>query len=216
MPLSPRQHLSHGPTLSNDHPPTEWKHVKPGEEVSFLIEERQKTRHKVRESHNIMSSFSVLRLLSRCHWVSLMPSYCPSFHSVVWVSRVNFCRSMSADTVFCQVFIALLTGNFPSTTNLANAFTQSPSSFNSTWPCHLSLHLITPPNASTPMLLFSSVLSCLSFRETRHIHMIILIYVLSILDFVKEGTVCPYLGVTQPRALWDKIIFLWRALEVYY
>ena len=50
MPLSPGQHLSHGPTVNNDHPPTEWKHVKPGEEVSFLIEERQKTRHKVRES----------------------------------------------------------------------------------------------------------------------------------------------------------------------
>ena len=50
MPLSHGQHLSHGPTVSNDHPPTEWKHVKPGEEVSFLIEERQKTRHKVGET----------------------------------------------------------------------------------------------------------------------------------------------------------------------
>ena len=69
----------------------------------------------------------------------------------------------------------------PSTTTLTLAFTRSASPFHSTSPCHLSLHLlITFPITSTPRRFLSSVLGCLSFRETPHIHLIILISVLSI------------------------------------
>ena len=44
MPLSPGRLTIGSPSSPES---TDWKHVKSGEEVSFLIEERQKTRHKV-------------------------------------------------------------------------------------------------------------------------------------------------------------------------
>ena len=102
----------------------------------------------------------------------------PLFHSVMGVPMVKFSRHILADWMFWQVFIGLPTGAILSFANLVHTFIQSASSFLSTCPCHLSLrHLITSPIASTPRRLLSSVLGFLSFRETPHIHLVILISV---------------------------------------
>ena len=52
-----------------------------------------------------------------------MLSYGPPFLLVVDVAGGStFDRRMSTDRVFCQVFLSLPTGAFPSTTNLVHAF----------------------------------------------------------------------------------------------
>ena len=63
--------------------------------------------------------FQTLLGLPKC-WVYLNPVYGPPFLSAVDVPGANF-----SQTIFCQVFLGLATGTFPSTTNLVHAFTQS-------------------------------------------------------------------------------------------
>ena len=146
---------------------------------------------------NCLNSSSLSSSVWRCSQTLLGSPY------AILLTSISFCRGhigrqLSADKVFCQVFLGLPTGAFLSTTNLVHALIQSASSFLSTCPCRLSLHpLITSPIASTSRRLLSSVLSffrrntthppdhphlCLSFRETRPIHLIILISVLSVFD----------------------------------
>ena len=83
--------------------------------------------------------------------VCITPSYGPLFILVVDVPRWStFSRRMSADTVFCQVFVGLPTGDVPSTNDLVHAFTQSASPLNCIRLCNLIMHLlITSPILST-------------------------------------------------------------------
>ena len=136
---------------------------------------------KVSENENIcftkivriISSSSVLR-----RWVCFTPCYDPPFNVVVDIPRVNFqqthegrqCSAERSRPVHHKL-------------GTVHTLTQSASPICFTCPCQLSLHiLMKPPIASTPRCLLSSVLGCLSFRETPHIHLIILISVFSILD----------------------------------
>ena len=96
--------------------------------------------------------FSVLRRCCRCCWVRLAPYYGHSFLLVVDVPDINF-QQMHVGRQF---------------------------SARSSSACLLLL--ITSPIASTPRFLLSSVLGCLSFRETLHVHRIIFIPILSIFD----------------------------------
>ena len=101
-------------------------------------------------------------------------------------------RLRSALTVLCQAFFGLPAGWLPSISNRVVLFTQSSSSFLSTWPNHLSLALLT-----TSMMLYicrfsrSSLLVKLSFSETPFIHLTILFSDLSSMVSSQSPCLCP-------------------------
>ena len=114
----------------------------------------------------------------------ITPSYGPPFHYAILWPSISLHRPMalhfirSCIVVFCQVFFFSLhqLSTHLHTIGITISFHMPMA------PCHLNLHLlITSPIASTPSLLrSSSVLVCLSLREALHIHVIIVISVLSI------------------------------------
>ena len=95
-------------------------------------------------------------------------------------SLFNSYSLMSLSTTWFHVVLGLPSPLLPSTSNDIIFFTQSSPSFRSTCPNHLNLFCFMASDTdSIPILSLSSALSTLSLSNTPHIHLTILISILS-------------------------------------